>query len=153
MEVYRIAKSARVRDLSGIGAFLFGGRWNLKGTFVVYTSETPALAALETLVHMDLTVYPSDMSMATIEIPDNVGINRISEDKLPKNWRAFPAPQKLAEIGSEWVAKGETLLLCVPSVVVMHAYNILINPMHGDMGKVQVVKVEPYRFDTRLFRD
>jgi RES domain-containing protein len=151
MEVYRVAKDSRIRDLSGTGAFLYGGRWNPRGIFVVYASESPALAALEALVHMDLTVFPSDMSMATINVSDKAGMTAVSEDDLPKGWRHFPAPQELAEIGKAWVAKGDTLLLRVPSVIVMHAHNILINPHHEDIDKVRVVRVEPYKFDHRLF--
>ncbi|RME73410.1 MAG: RES domain-containing protein, partial [Verrucomicrobia bacterium] len=38
---------------SGEGAAKFGGRWNSRGIGLVYTSETRALAALETLVHLN----------------------------------------------------------------------------------------------------
>jgi RES domain-containing protein len=151
MEVYRIAKTSRCKDLSGSGASLYGGRWNPKGTPVVYTSESPALAVLEVLVHMDLTAIPKDMSIATIEIPEAVGITKIADSTLPRNWRRFPPPQALADIGKKWVDKGRTLLLKVPSVLAPQAHNFLINPKHEDMGKTRVVKLQPCSFDSRLF--
>ena len=45
---------------SGRGAELFGGRWNAKGTAMVYASESIALAALETLVHYDESLGSGD---------------------------------------------------------------------------------------------
>jgi RES domain-containing protein len=33
------------------GARLTGGGWNLRGTPVIYASESPTLAALEVMVH------------------------------------------------------------------------------------------------------
>ena len=37
---------------TGEGARQFGGRWNSKGTAIVYTAGSAALAALEMLVHI-----------------------------------------------------------------------------------------------------
>ncbi|HVS77374.1 MAG TPA: RES family NAD+ phosphorylase, partial [Steroidobacteraceae bacterium] len=39
-------------DLLGKGAERTGGRWNRKGTPMLYCSSTIALACLETLVHL-----------------------------------------------------------------------------------------------------
>ncbi|WP_069660864.1 RES family NAD+ phosphorylase [Arcticibacter eurypsychrophilus] len=50
MYVYRIVKSEqRTKDLSGMGAFRAGGRWNDKGTYVLCTSENSSLAFLDNL--------------------------------------------------------------------------------------------------------
>ncbi|MEX2607338.1 MAG: RES family NAD+ phosphorylase, partial [Kiritimatiellia bacterium] len=51
---YRLTKKKRVHTaFDGEGARLYGGRWNSKGTRMVYTSAAPSLAILETLVHVD----------------------------------------------------------------------------------------------------
>ena len=71
---------------------------------------------------------------------------------LSEDWRQYLAPPELAEIGSNWALSGKSLLLQVPSAVVEDEYNVLINPMHSDMGKVTVVDVQPYVFDGRLIR-
>lgn len=47
MRVYRIAKTKYIRDLSGTGARIYGGRWNKKGLGILYTSENRALATVE----------------------------------------------------------------------------------------------------------
>ena len=38
---------------TGEGARLYGGRWNSKGTSMVYAASSQSLAALELLVHLD----------------------------------------------------------------------------------------------------
>lgn len=52
MKVWRLARSAYTAP-TGEGAKKYGGRWNLPGQAVVYTSESLALAAVEALVHAD----------------------------------------------------------------------------------------------------
>lgn len=152
MLVYRIAKTTRIRDITGTGARLFGGRWNRKGVPVVYTSETRSLATVEFLVHVPIAIAPAQFSLATLGIPDDVSCEQISSSDLPRNWRSFPAPQRLAEIGSEWAQQNRSLLLRIPSAVVEHEFNLLINPIHLQMSQVELVGVEKYRFDPRLFR-
>jgi len=59
MIAYRIVKSiGRAGDFSGTGAFRNGGRWNSKGTYMLYTSMNSSLAYLETLVHFDEADMP-----------------------------------------------------------------------------------------------
>jgi len=54
--VYRIqADNHRDTILSGIGAQLWGGRWNAKGRPMVYAATTPELCFLEYMVHLDGT--------------------------------------------------------------------------------------------------
>lgn len=152
MEVYRIAKTAHIRDLTGTGARLYGGRWNEKGTAIIYTSESRALATVEYLVHVSATLTPTDASIACLRIPDAIVPREASLSDLPPGWYLYPAPPGLAKIGTEWVVSGASLLLRVPSAVVEGEYNILINPAHPAMKQVMVERVLPYRFDRRFLR-
>ena len=152
MEVYRIARTEFIRDLSGYGPRTFGGRWNRKGTSVVYTSESRALATTEYLVHVPVSLMPDDLSIATITIPQEASIQTVDIIDLPANWRAYPADPALADFGSGWVAQSDSLLLRVPSVIVEKEFNILINPMHSEFGGVTITAVDRYQFDPRLLR-
>ena len=152
MLVYRIAKRDVVADLSGTGARLFGGRWNHRGTAVVYTSETRSLAMVEYLVHLSLSNAPRGLMIATIEIPDSIVPEDIPRSSLPKGWRDYPPPRGVADFGTRWAKSKKSLFLRVPSAVVEQEYNILINPLHSEMQRVVLREVEAFEFDKRLIR-
>ncbi len=152
MLVFRIARKEHIRDLTGTGARLYGGRWNHPGTALVYASETRSLATVEFLVHVSLPDAPTDLGIATIEIPDDEAPEHVGLSSLPKNWQDYPAPLELAELGTSWARSNQGLLLRVPSSVVENEYNILINPTHPGIAKVTLVEVQGYRFDKRLVR-
>lgn len=152
MQAFRIAKTQYIHDLSGTGTMLYGGRWNRKNIPIIYSAENRSLAALEFLVHVPLSIVPSNLSIACLEIPDDIVPEQISMTQLPKNWRDYPAPPALAHLGSEWALSRRSLLLRVPSVVVVDEFNILINPKHSNINRVTISRVESYIFDRRLFR-
>lgn len=151
-EVYRIALAKHARDLSGKGARLTGGRWNTKDTAVIYTSESRSLAAMEYLVHVSLTDIPPEIKITSIGFPEAIIPKEIDPSDLPKDWRKSPAPFFLGDIGARWVSGMESLLLRVPSAVVMHEFNILINPAHPDMKSVRIIDVESFIYDERLHK-
>ena len=70
--VWRIATDAKTYeadDLSGAGAKNTGGRWNAEGDALVYTSETQALACLETVVHLNAGGLPLNLYLVSVTIP------------------------------------------------------------------------------------
>ncbi len=152
MHLYRITKSKFVRDLSGEGAKLYGGRWNRKGIAVLYTSQQESLAALETLVHITASTAPSDLSLAVLSIPDSLKPRTVKMEDLPASWRNYPAPNKLAKIGTEWATSKLILMLTVPSALVKTEWNVLINPAHSDIEHVNILEVKEFRFDSRLLQ-
>lgn len=151
MRVYRIASKAHINDLTGTGARLYGGRWNHKGTIVIYSSESRALATTEYLVHVPIAMVPANLQIATIEIPAEAGVTSIDVTTLPPDWRHYPAPAALAAIGSQWAQRNQSLLLRVPSVVVRGDFNVLINPAHPEFSRTKIIAVEPYELDKRFF--
>ena len=40
----------------------------------------------------------------------------------------------------------------LPSAIVQGGSNLLLNPVHRDFGRIEVVSVEPFAFDPRLLR-
>jgi RES domain-containing protein len=150
MLLYRIAKTAYIRDLTGVGPKLYGGRWNHRDVPVICTSESRSLAMVEFLVHLAFAHVPGDLSIATLEVPDAATAQTVRARSLPKRWRGTPAPPELADMGSKWARSGRTLLLRVPSAVVEHEHNVLINPAHREMRRVRLLSVEPLRLDEGL---
>ena len=152
MDVFRIARAAHISDMSGRGAELYGGRWNHRGVPVLYTSESRSLATVEYLVHVPPAYAPSDLRIATVRIPDDLEPEETRAADLPRNWRRFPPPSQLADLGTSWARACGSLLLRVPSAAIDREYNVLINPLHRDMSRVRVVEIEAHTFDERLLR-
>ncbi len=152
MLLYRLSKSQYADDLSGTGAMKKGGRWNMKGTPVIYTSDSAALAVLEYLANIDHDLAPEKLSLAVIEIPDSLKRENIDEKELPKKWDSYPAPEKLAVLGTVWVDSMRSALLGVPSVhvPVSEGRNFVLNPLHPGFKKIKIKEIIPYRFDKRL---
>ena len=150
MNVYRIAREKFIRDLSGEGARLFGGRWNRRGTPMIYASEYRSLAALEVLVHTSAHQLPEDLMILTLSLPDEPSPRIVASDDLPDQWRKYPAPQHLAELGSIWAESKKSVLLKVPSAVMPQEWNLLLNPQHEGMSRVEIADITPFSFDGRL---
>jgi len=129
---------------------MYGGRWNLTGTAVVYASATLSLAALEILVHTDSDLLPKDLIVRSADIPEQLGIEMINENGLPPNWRDYPAPEALQAMGTTWVNRGQTAVLSVPSVVIREERNYLLNPTHAEFAKISWSEASPFRWDARL---
>ena len=135
-----------------MGARIYGGRWNHTGYPAVYTSGSRSLAALEFLVHVPMALAPENLSIVEINIQENIERESINESQLPSNWRDYPAPEQLANIGTNWIKSKSSLLLDIPSAVVEKEVNTLINPLHPDIKFVDLTNIEMFSFDSRLFK-
>lgn len=149
MIVYRLSKGKYYRDLSGKGAEIHGGRWNSKGTALLYTSQSRALTFAEISMHIPLGIVPKDYFLITIEIPDTTDILESTEVDIPADWRSNPHSDSTQKIGDEFATELKHLVLRVPSAVVPGDFNYLINPFHSMMSEVTIADVEPFEFDSR----
>ena len=149
MLVYRITRSDYKDDLSGEGAYLFGGRWNSKGKHVLYCAASISLAVLELVVNFSRSSSPLKLSyhLLNIEIPDN-SIQEISLSKLQKNWLTDEAYTQF--IGDNFIDNNNLLALKVPSAVIPEEFNFVLNPAHELFKKVRIISSKPYGFDQRL---
>lgn len=152
MIVYRLSKQAYINDLSGYGAEKTGGRWNSKGSPVLYTAASRALAVVEIAVHVPFGIIPIDYFLATIEIPDDPDIFRVRVADLPVNWNSNPFTKSTQLIGDDFVKNKRHMLLEVPSATVPGDYNYLINPRHPAFNSVRIKSVDAFEFDLRLFK-
>ena len=105
---------------------------------------------MELLVHLDDDDLAKAYVAVPAEIPDGLGISRTRAADLPGGWRSYPAPAALPELGRRWAAAGETAVLAVPSVVIPHELNYLLNPRHPHFKRIRVGRPEPFAFDSRL---
>lgn len=135
--------------LDGEGAFLFGGRWNSRGSRILYTSAHLSLAIVETLVHTGPRDVPDGLVKLQIEIPESVTIDAKNESTLPRRWRGDPTGRTRA-VGDIWVKTAAAAAMRIPSAVVPEEDNVLINPQHEDAQRIRIVSQAPLDLDPRL---
>ena len=155
--VWRIATDTpdyEADDLSGAGAKRTGGRWNEAGAPMVYTSETQALACLETIVHLNTGGLPLNRFLVSITIPEAIWMAARVETSatVPAGWNAEPAGRASIRFGTIWSRSRASALLRVPSIIVPDECNVLINPLHPDTSGIRAVKMRRWLYDPRLQR-
>ena len=149
IRAWRIVKTRHSADaFSGEGARLFGGRWNSPGMAMVYTAGSTSLATLELLVHLNTSVLPP-YSICPVDFDDSL-IEILDPATLPRDWRQSPPPNSLQTIGDDWISRGSSVVLRVPSAVIENENNYLINPAHKDFRKLVIGSMEVFDLDPRL---
>lgn len=147
MLVYRIAQTRYANDLSGEGARLFGGRWNLPMTPCLYASESRALSLLEYSVNVNANEICRALSFVTLKI-DNARIHEVMIHELPGNWMEPVIPQHTREFGTRLLIEQKLQVIKIPSVVIADEFNYLINPLH--CSDLKIVAIKDYPYDIRI---
>ena len=138
---------------AGNDAAAAGGRWNSVGRPVIYLGDSLALAQLEKRVHTPMRP-PRDLVAVEAIVPA-AAVASAEGVVLPDDWDADNVDWSVGSaasqcIGDDWLARGTSLLLRVPSVVVPVGWNYLLNPAHPDARRVRTQRIE-YRPDVRLW--
>ena len=152
MIAWRLARAVdRQTAFSGYGSFKYGSRWSSPGKYAVYLSRSLATAALEILVHAGSPrSIPLDELAIKVLIPNDLPMDRIGLDQLPRDWHR-PDHPACRRIGDVWLAGRRTAILDVPSAVVSEERDLIINPLHGDFTRIDVSDPGvPFRWDPRL---
>src|SRR5207237_4654712 len=87
--------------------------------------------------------------MITLEVPEN-SINEVTEKDLPALWYQNPPPAALKKIGDQFIQRGKSLALKVPSSIVPEDFNYLFNPNHADFKKIKVIVQRAIPFDDSM---
>jgi len=154
INAFRISKSRYAATaFSGEGARLSPGRFNSRGTALVYTSESYSLAVLETIANIEEHDELETLSTLYVSIRcsfDPTLVRELDRKVLPKNWDSCPCPPEVQKIGDDWVRSSASVVYRVPSVISPHEHNYLINPNHPDFPKIRIEKDEPLYLDPRF---
>jgi RES domain-containing protein len=128
---------------------LVGGRWNSPGLPAVYLAEDPALAVLETLVHLDLPpdLVPIDYVMMHLSFAG--GLPR-DGSWLEDGPEIPPDDDACRNLGDDFLRSGRAVALRVPSVIVPFSRNLILNPAHPMIAHVAVQTIGEFAFDRRL---
>lgn len=149
MIVYRLAKHPYVKDLSGTGAQLFGGRWNPKGVPCLYASMQVSLALLERFVHAQGMDDLEGLMLLELDLDNAKGVvYHMDEAKFNPDWKTdFDYSQWL---GQQVLGNSEILAFSVPSAIVPHERNVVINPAFAGKGWLRIQGCTPFGVDQRL---
>lgn len=126
-------------------------RWHTMGNPIVYLAESPAGAMLERIVHLwdDLEgELPRFYQLLQISGPDELAIKPLITI-TSADWKL--RQDLTRELGDLWLSSRETPLALVPSPIVPHTSNYLLNPAHPDAIRIKIVSKSRERFDNRLF--
>lgn len=146
---YRIGDPAGAHPIfDATGSTLAPGRWNTRGSPVIYCSEHYSTALLEKLVYGSGRL-PPHQHYVTITIPRGVTYEVLSEPALP-GWDTMPATVSKA-FGEQWCIERRSAILIVPSVVARVDNNVLVNPAHPDFVAIEASLHQPVYWDRRLF--
>jgi RES domain-containing protein len=107
---------------------------------------------LELFVHVDINTIPGDLVAIQVDIPDSLTIETVKIESLPRDWRRYPGPEALKDIGTAWASKVSTAILAVPSAVIPEERNYLLNPAHRHFKRIRIRKPVAFRFDALMWK-
>jgi RES domain-containing protein len=116
----------------------------------VYASSSLALASLEFFVGLD--GHPAgELAAVPAEVPDTLA-EQLEEALLPLGWSRTPPPDEAKRIGTEWIASGRSAVLAVPTELLAHEQNYLLNPAHPEFKQIRILPPEPFAHDKRMWK-
>ena len=149
---WRLVRRRQAADaFSGEGARRYGGRWNHRGTPVVYLADSLALAALEQFVHLGHAYAGLRFVFFHVAIPDEA-VESVGPGDLPPNWRTEPPPEETKDLGTAWTRRSRAAVLKVPSAIVPVEVNYVLNPLHPDAQRLRRSPPESFHFDPRMWK-
>lgn len=149
MLVYRITRVQFANDLSGEGVRLYGSRWIPAGIPALYAAQNRALAVLEFYAHMPREFAPGRLKLVTIDIPATIKPFVVSLSAMPEYWDKFPVPPEVQSIGADLFKAGK-MVIQVPSALVPHEFNFVINTAHTSTKNITIANTEDFSYDERL---
>ena len=126
------------------------GRWDLRGELVIYAAGSRALACLENVVHRSGEGLNSLSKVIRIEIPDGHAIEELILNQLSLEWQLLRHYARCQPLGAAWFQHQTAAILRVPSSIISHEHNYVLNTRHPDFAQVKIVDWEDFAFDPRL---
>jgi RES domain-containing protein len=152
LEAWRLTRAEYgATAFSGIGSALRAGRWHLIGRPLVYAATSPSLALLETMANVDRQgLMESRYVVLRVRVPGEL-VEQLDADALPADWQAWPHAVSTQRVGTRWFEERRSVVLVVPSAVVPHDTNVLLNPQNPEWSRVAVGDPEPFPVDLRIY--
>lgn len=145
-------------NLDGLGGEKADGRWHTaaRGKRIVYLSETPAGALLESLANLkgNPELFPEKYQLLEVGVPDDVYAAMVFPSGGSPASRAFFKTVPLSSSrkkGNGWLRANISALAGVPSFPSPYSLNVLLNPKHPDARRILLKACRRIKYDRRLF--
>jgi RES domain-containing protein len=104
---------------------------------------------LEILVHLQLEdgQAPPSYTLLRVVAPDDLGAP-VLYDPVYDNWKTDLDLTR--QLGDAWLKAQSSAITRVPSAILPLTYNYLLNPLHTDAPRVEIVSSHQGVFDERL---
>src|SRR5437016_5587186 len=135
----------------GEGSRLYGSRWTSPGHPIAFAAETLSLAVLEVLVHLQSSAPLADYVTFTVDFSARL-VEDLDPAILPIHWRDYPAPPAVRTLGDAWVRRSSSCLLRVPSTIIPHEHNVVINSAHSHFAQLLIKGPISLDLDPLVFR-
>lgn len=134
---------------SGLGAELFGGRWNPKGQRAVYCSLDPSTCIVEAAVHRGFAVLDTQPHVLSCLQLNADGVRVVVPEALPNPaWLHGGVPSAgQQQFGAGLLAAHGVVVL--PSAVSRLSWNLVFAPILA-AGRWQLLRQQRLVLDTRL---
>ena len=116
---------------------------------MVYCSATASLALLEVFANIQRSDLAAQFVLIACTFDESL-VTRLDLSDLALDWRRSPAPPELQQLGDRWIQNGTKPVLAVPSAIIEHEQNYLLNPEHDAFGRIRRARAKPFTFDLRL---
>jgi len=120
------------------------------GTGIIYTGCTIAITALERFVHL-AGVVPPDLVLVRVKLPDGHSAETPRLSDLPRDWDLVPAGPGSMDFGTRWAQEQRSLVLYVPSAIILEESVGVLNPNHPEFAGVRMGVEREFRYDLRMF--
>ena len=141
MKYFRLIE--KIHQDTPLGFGKAGGRWNINGTGILYTSNVSAINFLELLSIKGAIVTAVKWVLVTLEISGEIPY--LNSKDLPKDWNIRPYPVSTQRFGTNWVQSQMSFSLKVPSCRLPlsrypEEHNLIVNPSYPDFGNLITVE-------------
>ena len=149
---WRIVQAKHLKSaFDGEGARRFPGRWNHRGTPMIYTAGSLSLAAMEMLVNIEAEQVLNAYMSIPVTFDDDL-CKRLNPQHLPSDWASHAIPSATRDMGTAWARSKSSPVLAVPSAVVQIETNFLLNPQHPEFPKIRIGSAEAFAHDSRRIK-
>ena len=118
---------------------------------MTYCSATASLAVLEVFANLNRSELAEDYVLISCSFAESL-VEVVESNALPRDWRRSPGPIELQTLGDEWIRSGRSAVLAVPSAIIEHERNYLLNLAHADARQIKRGRPESFTFDLRLLK-